>query len=93
MTRITVAKSEATSDKHELEYGGQEYILPPTLPLDAVEALEHGIVTDFMKAVFGSAQYAVLSVGFNTEDLIPLSEAVAQIYGTALGKSKASGSS
>jgi len=90
--RVQVAKSEASDEALELEYGGQVYTLPPNLPLIALEAMENNKIVAFLRACLGT-QWEAFSAEFSTADIEALADALAELYGRTLGESLASGSS
>ena len=80
---IKVAQTEVSEDTIPFEYGGTVYNLPPNLPLDALEAMEEDKIVRFLKATFGD-QWVKFKGDFNTADLIPLADALADAYGDTL---------
>lgn len=90
--RVQVAKSEASAEPVELEYGGQVYTLPPNLPLAALEAMEQNLIVAFLRACLGS-QWEAFSADFSTADIEALADALAELYGRTLGELGASGGS
>lgn len=91
--RIEVARSVASGEANVMAYGGQEYQLPATMPLDALEAMEQGQIIGFLRAVFGKAQYAKFAKEVNTDDLEGIATALSDMYGGTPGESAASGGS
>lgn len=91
--RVEVAKSKATGDPNVLAYGGQDYLLPPAMPLSAIEAMEQNSMIGFLRAMF-DGQYDAFAADVNTEDLEAVAAAIAQMYGgDGPGESQASGGS
>lgn len=96
MTKVTIARTERAADEqHEMEYGGETFLLPPTLPLAAVEAIESGSVTGFIRGLFGEKQYVKLRrlMVDAVSDLEAMSDALTTLYGVSPGERRASGDS
>ena len=75
-----------------MEYGGETFKLPPTMPLEALEATIGDDLLGFFKAIMGD-EWARFGAILNPIDLPALGLAVGEIYGPTLGESEASGSS
>ena len=82
---------------HTLDYGGESFKLPPTMPVGALDATINDDLVGFFKAIMkaegGDEQWERFANLLNPIDLPELGVAVGDIYGPTLGESKASGSS
>ncbi len=97
MARVDVDRTDPGDKKHELHYGGEVFLLPPTLPVPALEALLGEGTGEQLLAFFQAvleAQWEAFVKLLNLEDLPQLGEAIGEIYGRKnLGESQASGPS
>jgi hypothetical protein len=108
MGRVDVERTKPAKSAHVLGYGGTDWLLPPTLPVSALEAiLGEGTgeqLLAFFQAVLGEPgdgevhdpevhQWRAFAKVLNIADLPDLGAAIGQIYGTSLGEARASGPS
>ncbi len=96
MGRVDVERTKPADDPHVLGYGGEDFLLPPTLPVEALEAmLGEGTgeqLLAFFKAVLGD-EWERFGKILNPADLPDLGKAIGEMYGPSLGESQASGPS
>ncbi len=96
MARIDVERTKPEDKSHELGYGGELFTLPPTLPIEALEAMigegSGEQLLAFFKSVLGD-QWEAFGEILNPADLPDLGKAIGEIYGPTLGESQASGPS
>ncbi len=87
----TVQRTDPGAPK-TLDYGGEVFKLPPTMPIAALEATVNDDLLGFFKAILGD-EWQRFGAMLNPVDLPELGLAVGEMYGPTLGESKASGSS
>jgi hypothetical protein len=95
VARITVPHTVREPDSwHTVVYADEEFIVPPSPGLDAIEAMERSAVFTFIRATISehsTSQWERFRAVFNTEDLEEFAEALADLYGVTPGESEASG--
>lgn len=91
MAHANVPRTEP-GEPHKLEYGGEAFVLPPVLPVAALDATITDDLLGFFKALLGD-QWKAFGALLNPADLPALGLAVGELYGPTLGESAASGSS
>ena len=96
MARVDVERTKPGIESHVLGYGGEDFLLPPTLPIEALEAMLGGDSGEQLLAFFQSVlgdQWEEFGKILNPADLPDLGRAIGEVYGPTLGEARASGPS
>jgi hypothetical protein len=82
--------ARAESEPVTVVFGGEEFTLPPELPLEAATAA--GEPTRFIEVMFGDQHEAFMQLRPSMNDVMTLANGIAAAYGFAsVGESVASG--
>jgi hypothetical protein len=82
------ARDEEKRTPHVIEFGGEEFTLPPMLPIECVIAAAENRFGDMLRSLFGDQHDAFMAHG---PDMLDLDAITKELYGfSSAGESQAS---
>lgn len=85
MAKVKIERTERSKEQwHEIEYGDMLLKIPPAPSLEALAAIERTDIPGFLKATlteWSEIQWEDFRLYFVSEDLAPLADAIAELYG------------